>query len=115
MSLPTAAPDRHLGGDVAGDALAHRAQPLLDQAVGVLGTVCALVDRHPDVGGHPEHLFEPFLLVEGLGEAEAGPGDAGQGLAPAEELLGGGDGIHLTDATCCQPSTAPIGQNGVWP
>src|SRR4029079_4988031 len=49
-----------------------------------------LVTRgHADVGRHLEHFFEALLFVEALGEAETGPCDRGQCLAPAQQIVGG--------------------------
>jgi hypothetical protein len=39
-----------------------------------------------DVGGDLQDLLEALLLVEVLGEAEAGPGDAGERLGPAQQI-----------------------------
>ena len=38
--------------------------------------------------GHAQHLLEALPLVEALGEAEPGAGDAGQRLAPAQQVPG---------------------------
>ncbi len=74
--------DGDLRRDVAGDALADLAQPLVDDVAGVE----VEPGGHADVGGDREHLLEALLLVEALGEAEPGAGDAGQRLAPAQQV-----------------------------
>ena len=77
---------RDLRGDVALHALADAAQPLVEQRVGL-----GFLDRDgADVGRDLQHLLEPLLLVEALGEPEAGAGDGGQGLRPAQQVDGGG-------------------------
>ena len=50
----------------------------MDDPVDVLGALVA-VDGRPDVGRHVQDLLEPLLLVERLGEAQPGPGDARPG------------------------------------
>ena len=40
-----------------------------------------------DICCHLEDLLETLTLVEALGEAEAGAGDTGERLAPAQERL----------------------------
>ncbi len=77
----------HLGRDVAGDAVAHALHPLLDEVLGVEALVG--LRRGPDVAGHRQDLVEPLPLVEALGEAEPGAGDAGQRLGPADQVLAG--------------------------
>ena len=84
--------DRDLRGDVPGDALADRRQPLVEQRVGL-----GLLDRRgPDVGRDLEHLLEALLLVEALGEAEPGAGDGRQRLGPTQEV-DGRDGMRRLD------------------
>ncbi len=75
---------RHLRRLVAGHAVADRVHPLVHQLVD--REVAA--GRHPHVGRDGQHLLEPLPLVEVLGEAEPGAGDAGQRLAPPDEVLG---------------------------
>ena len=86
--------DGDLRCDVAGHALAYRLQPLLDEDLGLQ----LVAGRHPDVGGHLQHLLEPLTLVEALGEPEPGPGDGRQRLAPAQQVLRRGDGRLLLHA-----------------
>ena len=81
-------PHGHLRGDVAGHALAHRLEPLLDEVVLLPPHLQRVVGRGLDVGGHLQDLLVALPLVEALGEAEPGPGDAGQRLAPADEVPG---------------------------
>src|SRR5581483_2053510 len=78
-------PDGRLRRDVAGHALPHARQPLLDLDAGLdlLQGVVA------DVGGDPEDLLEALALVEVLREPEAGAGAPGQGLRPAQQVAGG--------------------------
>ena len=79
--------DRDLRRDVAGDAFADGAQPLVEQHVGL-----GLFDRGgADVGGDLQHLVEALPLVEALREAETGARDARQRLGPAEQLRRGRD------------------------
>src|SRR3984957_20123397 len=104
LAVAHRSPDGHLGGHVAGDALAHCGEPLLDQTVGVLRTLDALVGGDADVGGDAEDLLESLLLIEGFRKGETGPGDCRQRLAPPEELFGGGNGFHVSDATAPAPT-----------
>jgi hypothetical protein len=76
--------DGHLRGLVAGHPVPDRRHPLVHQGVGL--EVAAR--GHPDVGGHLEDLLVALALVEVVGEAEPGAGDAGERLAPADEVLG---------------------------
>ncbi len=85
---------RHLGRDVAGDALADGVHPLLDQAAGVVGIVARAVGLDPDVGRHLEDLLEALALVEALGEPQTRAGDAREGLAPAQQGLEGDRRFH---------------------
>ena len=49
--------------------------------------IASVLDMYKlDVGGYPEDLLEPLLLIERLGEAEPGPGDAGQGPPGGEDV-----------------------------
>ena len=80
--------DGHLRRDVAGHALADRLQPLLHEVVLLAPDLEGVVGRGLDVGRHLQHLLVALLLVEALGEAQTGAGDAGQRLAPAEEVAG---------------------------
>ena len=83
--------DRDLGGDVAGDALSDDLEPLLGEHLGFE----LVAGGDADVGGHLQHLFVALPLVERLGEPEAGAGDAGERLAPAQQVLGGDDVVAL--------------------
>ena len=77
--------DGDLGRHVPLHALAHAAEPFVEQRVAL-----GLFDRDvADVGRHLQHLLEALLLVEALGEAEAGAGHGGERLGPAEEVDGG--------------------------
>ena len=55
----------------------------------MVGVVVLAVGLGPDVGRHLEDLLEALLLVEALGEAQPGAGDAREGLAPAQQRLEG--------------------------
>ena len=87
--------DGHLRGHVTRHALADRVQPLLHEVVLLAAHLQRVVGRGLDVGGDVEHLLEPLPLVQALGEPEAGAGDRGERLAPADEIAGevGGLGV----------------------
>src|SRR5581483_11669117 len=87
--------DRDLGGDVPRDTLADGGHPLLDQPVGVALVAADLVGLGPDVGRHLQDLLEALLLVEALGETEAGPGNARKALAPSQQRLEGDVPFHV--------------------
>ena len=76
--------DGDLRRDVARDALADEAHPLVDavgrvEVVG-LGVTC-------DVGRNVQDLGVPLTLVEALGEPESGSGDRLQLLGPVPQML----------------------------
>ena len=87
--------DGDLRRDVAGDPAPDRLHPFGHDLL-VLG----LFDRsHADVGRDGQHLFEPLLLVPVVGEGQTGPADAGEGLAPSEQLTRGRALLHHAEGT----------------
>jgi len=83
-------PDGHLRRHVAGHPTPHRTQPVPEQGVHVEGPAGEGVGPDPDLRRHLEDLLVALPLVERLREAEAGPGRAGEGLGPAQEVQLGG-------------------------
>ena len=94
--------DRRLRGDVAGDALA-------DAAIHSSTSARSRARRRPRSGRMSaatcEHLLEALPLVQALGEAEPGPGDAGERLAPPHQVLAGRRQAGSSDGRGSQPST----------
>jgi hypothetical protein len=80
--VPNDGGDGHLGRDVPGDALADLPEPVVDDVAAVDGEA----GGDADVGGDGENLLEALLLVEALGEPESRPGDAGERLAPPQQV-----------------------------
>ena len=99
--------DRHLRRDVAGHALADRLHPLLDEVVGLAAHLEGLVGRRLDVGGDLQHLLVALPLVEALGEAQPGAGDAGRATRSSgarsrvKSVVPRADGTSSTASACC--------------
>src|SRR5207248_10505547 len=82
--------DGDLGGDIAGHPAADGLHPLLEQDLGLE----LVAGGDPHVGRHLQDLLEALPLVEALGEAQPGAGDARQRLAPPDQILGRDAVLH---------------------